>query len=182
LGFLSLPTHISLIRLATSADVPAMMALDRACITAAHWTEEQYLDAFDRGGIERLALVAEALPSTASDEAKAEANAIEARGLQGFLVARHVAAEWELENIVVAPSARRRGLGQQLLDALLAAARETSSCAVSLEVRESNTAARKFYERAGFAQTGRRKSYYANPAEDAVVYRASPVPRKSGMK
>jgi ribosomal-protein-alanine N-acetyltransferase len=160
-----------LIRAATSADIPAIIALDRACITAAHWTEEQYLDALDRSGVERLALVAETLPSTAS----AEANATAAGSFQGLLVARHVAAEWELENIVVAPSARRQGLGQQLLDALLAAARETSSSGVFLEVRESNASARSFYEKAGFAQTGRRKSYYTNPAEDAVLYRLSPV-------
>jgi ribosomal-protein-alanine N-acetyltransferase len=159
-----------LIRAATSADIPAMVALDRACITAAHWTEEQYLDAFARDGVERLVLAAETLSSTASDEA----NAITASSLQGFLVARHVAAEWELENIVVAPTARRKGLGQQLLDALLAAARESGSSSVFLEVRESNASARSFYEEAGFKQTGRRKSYYANPTEDAVVYRASP--------
>jgi [ribosomal protein S18]-alanine N-acetyltransferase len=171
-----------LIRLATSADIAAMIALDRACTTAAHWTEEQYLDALDRSGVERLVLVSETLPSAPSDEANAEANAIESRGLQGFLVARHVAAEWELENILVAPSARRQGLGKQLLDALHAAARETCSCAVSLEVRESNTAARKFYERAGFAQTGRRKSYYATPAEDAVLYRLSPILIQSRTK
>jgi ribosomal-protein-alanine N-acetyltransferase len=92
-------------------------------------------------------------------------------------VARHLAAEWELENIVVASSVRRMRLGQRLLDALLTAARETNSSSVFLEVRESNASARSFYEKAGFKQTGRRKSYYANPAEDAVVYGASLVPR-----
>ena len=70
------------------------------------------------------------------------------------------------------PTARRRrkGLGQQLLDALLAAARETSS-SVFLEVRESNGAARSLYEKAGFQQTGLRKSYYKDPAENAILYR-----------
>ena len=56
----------------------------------------------------------------------------------GFLVAQHLAPEWELENIVVAPTARRKGLGKRLLDALLDAARETNSNSVFLEVRESN--------------------------------------------
>jgi [ribosomal protein S18]-alanine N-acetyltransferase len=87
------------------------------------------------------------------------------------LVARHLAPEWELENIVVAPSARRQGLGNRLLNALLAAARETHSASVFLEVRESNSAARTLYEKAGFKQTGRRKSYYTDPLEDAVLYR-----------
>ena len=89
----------------------------------------------------------------------------------GFLVALHVAPEWELENIVVDPSARRRGVGKQLMDALLSAAHQTNCEAVFLEVRESNAAARTLYEKAGFEQTGRRKSYYNNPEEDAIMYR-----------
>jgi ribosomal-protein-alanine acetyltransferase len=91
--------------------------------------------------------------------------------LAAFLVARHVAPDWELENIVVAPSARRKGLGTRLLRALFARARDTNSDSVFLEVRESNSPARALYERAGFPETGRRKSYYANPSEDAVLYR-----------
>ena len=88
----------------------------------------------------------------------------------GFLIAHHLAPEWELENLVVAPAARRRGIGKRLLEALLAAARETNN-SVFLEVRESNTAARALYENAGFEQTGRRPSYYASPSEDAILYR-----------
>jgi ribosomal protein S18 acetylase RimI-like enzyme len=57
------------------------------------------------------------------------------------------------------------------LTALLDRARETNSERVFLEVRESNQAARAFYARLGFEQSGRRKLYYANPPEDAVLYR-----------
>jgi ribosomal-protein-alanine N-acetyltransferase len=146
-----------------------MTAMERSCASAAHWTPGQYLDALDSSGVERLVLVAEAPVHSASNEAARS----DAGGLQGFLVARHVAAEWELENIVVAPSARRNGLGQRLLGALLAAARETNSSSVFLEVRESNAPARNLYEKAGFEQTGRRKSYYADPAENAILYRFS---------
>lgn len=67
--------------------------------------------------------------------------------------------------------ARRKGIGQQLLDALLLAARESNIESVFLEVRESNHEARAFYEKAGFKLDGRRKSYYANPSEDAILYR-----------
>jgi len=74
---------------------------------------------------------------------------------------------------VVAPTSRRQGLGRRLLHALLAGARETNSHSVFLEVRESNGAARSLYEKAGFAQTGRRKAYYKDPAEDALLYRFS---------
>ena len=142
------------IRPATLADIPSIMDLDRQSDTAAHWTEHQYQQAFQGTSGDRIVLVAEA-DSTPL----------------GCLVAHHLAPEWELENIVVAPSARRKGLGKSLLDALLAAAKKTDSASVFLEVRESNTAARTLYERAGFEQFGRRKSYYTNPPEDAILYR-----------
>jgi [ribosomal protein S18]-alanine N-acetyltransferase len=137
-----------------------MIDVERASASAAHWTEQQYSQLFEPAGIgpERLVLVVQ--------EARDGA-------LSGFLVARCVAHEWELENIVTAPQARRKGLGKRLLVALLEHARETKCEAVFLEVRESNIAARRLYEQAGFQQTGRRKSYYANPLEDAVLYRRS---------
>jgi ribosomal-protein-alanine acetyltransferase len=145
-----------------------MMDLERQCATAGHWTEEQYRQAFQPGGPERLSLVADAsVPIASGDESSAAA----ASGIWGFLVAQHLAPDWELENIVVAPTARRKGLGKRLLDALLAAARETNSNSVFLEVRESNAAARTLYEKAGFVQTGVRKFYYTDPPEDAVLYR-----------
>ena len=160
------------IRAAIPADIPCMMALERACSTAAHWTEQQYRLLFEKPGepAERLVLVVDML----SGGGPAQAGSV-SPGLRGFLVARKVAAEWELENIVVAPAARRKGLGRQLIGALLTRAREAGSEAVFLEVRESNTAARSLYERAGFRQIGRRKAYYRDPPEDAILYRCSPM-------
>jgi [ribosomal protein S18]-alanine N-acetyltransferase len=143
------------IRPATFADVPLLVALERACPSAAHWTEEQYQLLF-QPGVERFVVIAS--PGEIPSE------------LSGFLVARRIAADWELENIVVAPEARRKGYGANLLSALLAHARETNSDSVFLEVRESNVPARKLYENAGFQQSGRRKSYYTNPLEDAILY------------
>jgi [ribosomal protein S18]-alanine N-acetyltransferase len=144
------------IRSATAADIPSIMQLERQCATAGHWTEEQYRRAFQRDGATRLVLIAQDDRETSP---------------LGFLVAQHLAPEWELENIVVAHTARRKGLGMRLLNALLATARKTNSTCLFLEVRESNTAARTLYEKAGFEQTGRRKFYYTKPIEDAILYR-----------
>lgn len=147
------------IHAATFDNVPSMMSLESACVTAAHWTKEQYQGLFTDGNVPpRLTLVVE-------NEGEAPDST-----LLGFLVARHLAPEWELENIVVALAARRTGVGKQLLEALLTAARETQSEGVFLEVRESNVAARGLYEKLGFVQTARRKSYYTNPLEDAILY------------
>jgi ribosomal-protein-alanine N-acetyltransferase len=150
------------IRPATLADVTSMMRLERQSSTAGHWTEDQYRQALQPESTRRLVLVID------------EPSAPEVpTGILAFLVAQHVAPDWELENIVVALNARRKGLGKRLLQHLLSTARETNSTAVFLEVRESNTAARTLYEQAGFAQTGRRKSYYTNPPEDAFLYHRS---------
>jgi len=156
------------IRPAELRDVPRFLELDRTSPEAAHWAEATYREAIapQAGAPERLFLVAE---DPASSEGPKESH------VAGFLVAHHLAPEWELENIVVAPGARRRGIGRQLLQALLDRARETNTDGVFLEVRESNAAARKLYERAGFRHSGRRRSYYQNPSEDAILYRFCPL-------
>jgi ribosomal-protein-alanine N-acetyltransferase len=134
-----------------------MIRLERQCPTTTHWTEQQYLDllAARRESPTRLTLVAREDSSSV---------------LAGFLVARHSPPEWELENIVVAPEVRRTGIGKKLMDTLLVQARQTNSDAILLEVRESNTAARRLYEELGFSETGHRKAFYTNPSEDAVLY------------
>lgn len=154
----------STIRPATLADLPALIVLERRSSTAAHWSESQYHQAIapEATGVRRVVLVVQ---SGSAEEFQPN------HMLLGFLVARYIAPDWELENIIVDPNARRRGLGKRLLDALLAKARETNSESVFLEVRESNGSARALYESAGFHQTGRRKSYYSGPAEDAILYR-----------
>jgi len=146
-----------LVRKATIQDAAEMIRLERQSPTTTHWTEQQYVDllAAMPESPTRLALVTQEDGSSA---------------LAAFLVARHSPPEWELENIVVAPEVRGTGIGKKLMDTLLVQARQTSSDAVLLEVRESNAAARRLYEKLGFRETGRRKAYYANPGEDAVLY------------
>jgi ribosomal-protein-alanine N-acetyltransferase len=134
-----------------------MLKMEQACPTAAHWTEAQYRLAIDSAGDapRRLTLVAAELSSS---------------GILGFLVAHDMCSEWELENIVVAAAARRKGLGRELLAALLDRARPMNGRKVFLEVRESNVAARNLYRKIGFHESGRRKLYYAEPPEDAILY------------
>lgn len=157
-----------LIRPASVADIPSILLLERQSATAGHWTEEQYRQAVQSEGPTRLVLVAEdsQLPTAGSGIAPTK------DGVPlGFLVALHLPPEWELENIVVALGARRKGLGKRLLDELLVTVKKSNSTAVFLEVRESNSPARSLYEAAGFQPTGRRTSYYTNPVEDGILYR-----------
>ena len=141
-----------LIRPATAADIPAMMALEKHAATAAHWSRKQYEAAFESDVREVLVLE-------------------EGSAVQGFLVGRRVDDEWEIENVAIAGPARRRGLGTRLVGEFLNRARSGGAQSVYLEVRESNLGARLLYEKWAFVESGRRKSYYRDPEEDAVLYR-----------
>lgn len=79
--------------------------------------------------------------------------------------------EADMMNLAVAPEARRQGLGKNLMEALCTALKEKNIEGLSLEVRASNEAAIALYKKLGFAQTGRRKEYYVNPREDALILR-----------
>ena len=138
-----------------------MIALQRESPTAAHWSQQQY-----------EALLATALAGPRSEcLAWIAEDEDEAPVIVAFLVARRVDAEWELENIVVAETARHRGVGTFLLNEFVAHARAEPGSGIFLEVRESNQSARALYRKVGFEETGLRKSYYSNPSEDAILCR-----------
>jgi [ribosomal protein S18]-alanine N-acetyltransferase len=130
-----------------------MLALEREVPSLVHWSEQSYLAAFAPGALERSVLVIE-----------------HGKALLAFLIARFSETECELENIVVASPQRRHGLALQLLKTLIADARKRGAARILLEVRESNTAARGLYEKVGFRVSGRRKSYYSLPREDALSF------------
>jgi ribosomal-protein-alanine N-acetyltransferase len=140
-----------------------MMNLDRQTPAAAHWSRQEYRVLFatssEQRPSERFALVVE-------DDG-------DASEILAFLVANRIDAEWELENLVVAAVARRQGLGTRLLNEFITHVRNEKGSAIFLEVRESNQNARALYRKAGFEETGLRKSYYADPAEDAILCRLS---------
>jgi ribosomal-protein-alanine N-acetyltransferase len=89
--------------------------------------------------------------------------------LIAYLFAVLVEDEAHLGNLAVDPVYRRQGVAQRLLEDLIAAARGEGGCRVTLEVRESNLEARKFYARNGFLEVAIRKTYYRSPIEDAIV-------------
>jgi ribosomal-protein-alanine acetyltransferase len=156
------PSLKVLIRNATAEDIPAMMALEEVAASVSHWSRKQYeqIFALRATGVEAM-----------SSEPYRKALLVEEESLQGFLIARSLGDEWEIENIVVAGSVRRRGLGTHLLSHFLREAHQNGARAVFLEARESNRAARAFYEKCAFKLSGRRKGYYHSPTEDAVLYR-----------
>jgi ribosomal-protein-alanine N-acetyltransferase len=143
-----------LIRRANSADIPAILQLEQRTATAAHWSPEQYQTAFSTEFPPCYRWIGE-------DET----------GVQGFIIAKAMGDELEIENLAVHSSARRLGFGTALLRELLQTARSEGIKAIFLEVRESNQSARRFYEKHAFTGMGRRKRYYRGPDEDAMIYR-----------
>ena len=145
------------IRPARTADIPAILAIERGCATAAHWSEAEYPRLFEPGALPHVVLVAEG------------------GAVFGFLVASSVGSEWEIENVAVAADWRGRGIGLQLVEALLRRALGAGAEQIHLEVRAANRPARSLYERAGFHESGRRPGYYQDPEDDAVLYRWLPA-------
>ena len=78
--------------------------------------------------------------------------------------------EAHLVTFAIHPSFRRRGLGAKLLEQLLKDAQDQSLDTITLEVRDSNLAAQRFYERFGFKKIAVRPHYYSDTDEDAIVY------------
>ncbi len=80
-----------------------------------------------------------------------------------------VAGEGQITNICTHPQWRRRGVARALLKEALKYAISQGLSLMTLEVRKSNRAARELYESFGFEVIGRRKRYYSDNGEDAVI-------------
>jgi [ribosomal protein S18]-alanine N-acetyltransferase len=89
--------------------------------------------------------------------------------LAGYIVARMGADELHINNVAVREDYRRRGIGRRLLDGILEKGKSSGATAAFLELRAGNTAALALYEECGFRVTSRRKQYYSEPVEDALV-------------
>jgi ribosomal-protein-alanine N-acetyltransferase len=145
-----------LIRAAVPDDIPQIMSLSAGSESAAHWSAREYDALFAPEAPKRVAVVA------VEEEAEV---------IAGFVIARCGIDEWEIENVVVSPRSRRKGIGWLLIQEVSRRAREGGATDVFLEVRESNDGARALYRNVGFEEQGRRSRYYRDPEEDALVLR-----------
>lgn len=94
----------------------------------------------------------------------------------GYAAVWAVLDQAELGNVAVAPEHRRRGVASMLVETVLRWLEQRRVREVFLEVRASNRAAQRLYERHGFQPVGRRKGYYSRPREDALVLRRPVAP------
>ncbi len=144
-----------LIRRASPVDLEAILAIEQACAEAPHWSHSLWLAALSvragRGAHSREYLWWKGMED-----------------IVGFAVASRAGTLAELESVVVSPLARRKGIGKALCQLVMDWSRNGAS-ELELEVRASSDGALALYRSLGFVEQSRRREYYRNPTEDAVL-------------
>ena len=135
----------------TAAQVPEVAALEKKCFSMP-WSERS---------------IAEEL----ENELSLWLTAVEDGKVAGYIGSQTTVDGSDVMNVGVDPEKRQRGIGKQLLSALGEALHARGSGSMTLEVRPSNAPARALYAWYGFREIGRRKKYYVNPTEDALILR-----------
>jgi len=163
-------------------DIGAVAALAAGESTAPHWPLAEYrrmlqvieesparrgawVLLLDRSGSHQAVVLRAGLRRQNADPATGMAEGI----LAGFAMASHVAGICDLEAVVVTARWRGRRFGASLVEAVANWGTELGASRLELEVRASNAAALRLYQRMGFTVDGTRPGYYRNPEEEAVL-------------
>lgn len=132
------------------SDLDQMVNLDHLC-WGGYWGSQSYLTELERPNSDVWGYVSETQ-------------------LVAFGILWRVLEEAHLISLLVHPDHRRRGLGKGLVNRLLTVAQQQGSEWATLEVRSRNVAAQALYESCGFSLLGKRKHYYQDPEDDALIY------------
>lgn len=135
----------------TRAHVPQVAELEKRCFSAP-WSENS-------------------IASELKNELAIWLVAAEGDRVLGYVGSQTVFPETDMMNIAVLPECRREGIAEVLVDALVMELKRIGSTSLTLEVRASNAPAIALYEKKGFREVGRRRNYYRNPREDALILR-----------
>jgi ribosomal-protein-alanine N-acetyltransferase len=136
------------VRRMTASDASAAHSILKESPEASIWSKESLLESVSQG----IAWAAE----------------LDGR-VAGILIGRVAADEFEILNLAVGKACRRRGIATQLVRSALEHVRAAGARRTYLEVRASNAGGIAFYARMGFRECGRRRNYYRDPVEDAVL-------------
>lgn len=125
---------------------------EKICFTEDPWSEGMFCDALNNPACKIYAI-----------------NDMHTPKIIAYAVMYYCEDEADLANIAVLPKMRGRGIGGAFLDKILDISRDLGALRVFLEVRESNATARGLYASRDFKEIGKRRKYYRNPTEDAVI-------------
>lgn len=146
-----------LIRDVRPSDVSALVDIERE-VGPSTWSTKAFIDELSVVGGRQILL-----------EEMDDRDSENAASVLAFYISREVPGSVELLNIAVASDARRRGLGRLLLENLISYSIERGVESLLLEVRASNHPAITLYKSSGFVEVGRRKGYYSQQGEDALL-------------
>lgn len=138
-------------RMDPARDLEAVLAVETACFTNP-WTRETLTWELEHSDVARVYVL-----RVGEDP------------LVAFCSCWLIFDELHIHTLAVHPENRRQGHARALLDFVVRDAASQGARSATLEVRDSNVAALRLYERAGFAVKGRRPLYYENPVEDALI-------------
>ncbi len=143
----------------TPADIPAVIAIERAAYSAG-WPTTVFERELTTNALARYLIAREGPPG---------APPVAFGGVWLMVDQAHVVT------IAVRPECQRRGFGRLVLHGLVELATLAGMESVTLEVRPSNEPARALYRRYGFYEVGIRKRYYADNHEDAIIMTTEPL-------
>ncbi len=130
-----------------------VLAIEQASFTMP-WSKNLFLSEFRSPSVSMLMVAIHDVP---------------VRSVVGYIVCWLVADELHILNLAVERSFRRQGIAKSLVLAALKHAHQKGVKRAFLEVRSSNTAAKKLYSDLGFTGTSVRRDYYDEPTEDALI-------------
>jgi len=133
----------------TAEHIPQIAAIERACFSDP-WSENLFREILWNDAA--VMVVAEGEDGT----------------VMGYAELQVVLDEGTIDNVAVAPACRRQGVADALLSAFVRFGRSQLAF-LTLEVRESNVPAIALYRKHGFRAVGRRRNYYNDPKEDAIL-------------
>ena len=137
------------IREAIENDIDAMVNIETASFSVP-WSRTAFEESFENRYTKMF---------VAEDEDK----------VVGYSVIGLIVPDAEILNVAVEESYRRQGIGEMLIDSLIALGDKEDVSDFFLEVRASNEPAIELYRKKGMEVIGRRKDYYDMPVEDAVL-------------
>lgn len=144
-----------------AGDLDTVLEIERASFKTP-WSRQAFLHELERNRVAGL-WVARAERSEAADGTSP---------VVGYLCLWVVVDEVHVTNLAVDPAWRGEGIGRRLLGTILAYHRAGGARRAFLEVRPDNAWARRLYQGLGFQEVGRRRGYYIDTGEDALLLEA----------